>query len=121
MTELSESIRRQYAVLARSRRTRINNFTKDLPIDWRPGQVRNPEAEGEFNTHFTEASAWELIASKLEQGHPVEAVELHTPPGAKGYVMKVDIEPGYPQLYVKLQFGPRKIICRSFHYSEWED
>ena len=103
MTELNESTRRNLAVLARSRRTRINDFTKDLPIDWRPGQVRNPE--GVLDTHFTDASAWELIASKLEHGHPVEIVELRKPQGAKGYVMKIDIEPGQPRLYVKLQLG----------------
>ena len=31
--------------------------------------------------------------------------------------MKIDIEPGQPQLYVKLQLQSGKIIGRSFHYS----
>ena len=35
--------------------------------------------------------------------------------------MKIDIEPGRPQLYIKLQLGSGKIIGRSFHYSEWKD
>ena len=32
--------------------------------------------------------------------------------------MKIDIEPGQPRLYVKLQLGSGKIIGRSFHYSK---
>lgn len=35
--------------------------------------------------------------------------------------MKIDVEPGQPRLYVKLQPGSGKIIGRSFHYSERED
>ena len=91
-------------------------FSTDRPTDWRPGQVRNPN--GILDTHFTDAAAWEFIASRLEDGHPVEIVELRKPAGATGYVMKIDIEPGRPQLYVKLQLGSGKIIGRSFHYSD---
>lgn len=67
--------------------------------------------------YFTDASAWEFIVAKLESGHPVEIVQLHQPAGAKGYVMKIDMETGAPQLYVKLQLESGKIIGRSFHYS----
>ena len=91
-------------------------FSRKRPTDWRPGQVRNPD--GVLDTHFTDAAAWELIAARLEDGHPIETMELHTPRGATGYVMKIDLEPGQPQLYVKLQLGSGKIIGRSFHYSE---
>ena len=35
--------------------------------------------------------------------------------------MKIDLAPGQPQLYVKLQLGSGKIIGRSFHYSERMD
>ena len=86
----------------------MTEFRTDRPTDWRPGQVRNP-------------AAWELIASRLEEDHPVEIVELRKPAGATGYVMKIDIEPGRPRLYVKLQLGSGKIIGRSFHYSDRED
>lgn len=113
---LSPSIRHQMVVLARRGRARVTEFSRDRPTDWRPGQVRNPD--GMVDTHFTDTAAWELIASKLEDGHPVEIVELEKPPGATGYVMKIDIEPGQPLLYVKLQLGSGKIIGRSFHYSE---
>ena len=91
-------------------------FSIDRPTDWRPGQVRNPN--GILDTHFTDAAAWEFIASRLEDGQPVEIVELRKPAGATGYVMKVHIEPDRPQLYVKLELGSGKIIGRSFHYSD---
>ena len=110
------SIRRQLVILARRRRGRVTAFSTDRPTDWRPEQVRNPD--GVLDTHFTDAAAWEFIASKLEGGHPVETVELRKPAGAKGYVMKIDIEPGSPHLYVKLQLGSGQVIGRSFHYSE---
>ena len=94
-------------------------FSRERPTDWRPGQVRNPD--GVLDTHFTDAAAWELIAARLEDGHPIETVELRQPKGAIGYVMKIDLEPSRPQLYVKLQLGSGKIIGRSFHYSERKD
>lgn len=70
-----------------------------------------------LTANFTRATAWDLIASALESGHDVETIELRKPPGAKGYVMRIDLEPGKPQLYVKLELGSGKIIGRSFHYS----
>ena len=94
-------------------------FSAERPTDWRPGQVRNPD--GVLDTHFTDAAAWEFIAARLEDGHSVEIVELHKPQGATGYVMKIDLEPDRPQLYVKLQLGSGKIVGRSFHYSERRD
>ena len=116
MAPLDEGMRRELVLLARRRHARVTEFRPDRPTDWRPQQVRNPS--GVLDTHFSNAAAWELIASKLEEGHPVETIELHRPPGRTGYVMKVDIEPGQPQLYVKLQLGSGKIIGRSFHYSD---
>ena len=116
MTAPSESTKRQLAVLARRSHARVTAFSAERPTDWRPGQVRNPD--GVLDTHFTDAAAWELIAARLEDGHPIETMELHKPRGAIGYVMKIDLEPSRPQLYVKLQLGSGKIIGRSFHYSE---
>ena len=116
---LSVPTRRQLIVLSRRSHARVTEFSTSRPTDWRPGQVRNPN--GILDAYFTDAAAWEIIASKLEDGHPVEIVELRKPAGAKGYVMKIDIEPGYPQLYVKLQLGAGKIIGRSFHYSDRSD
>ena len=62
----------------------------------------------ELDRYFTDASAWEFIASKLEQMHPVEVIHLNKPEGAKGYVMKIDIDANSPKLYVKLQLGAGK-------------
>ena len=112
---LGESKRRELIVLARRSKARTSAFSESQPVHWSPGQVRNPD--GILDTHFTEAAAWELIASKLEAGHPVDVVALKNPPKAVGYVMKIDIEPDLPQLYVKVQLGSGKIFGRSFHYS----
>ena len=81
----------------------MTEFSTDRPTDWRPGQVRNPN--GILDTHFTDAAAWEFIASRLEDGHPVEIVELRKPAGSTGYVMRIEIEPSRPKLYVKLQLA----------------
>ena len=119
MTELDATTRRDLARLASSRHTRTSVFSSARPTDWRPTQVRNPN--GLLDDHFTDSTAWELIASKLEDGHPVEILELQKPPGARGFVMLIDIEPGEPQLYVKLQLGSGRVVGRSFHYSERKD
>ena len=119
MTELDAATRRNLTRLASSRHTRTSAFSSARPTDWRPTQVRNPN--GLLDDHFTDSTAWELIASALADGHPVEILELRKPPGAWGYVMKIDIEPGQPQLYVKLELGTGKVLGRSFHYSERKD
>ena len=115
---IDDSIRHQLIVLARRSDARVDEFSRDRPTDWRPREVRNPA--GTLWPYFTRTSAWELIADKLEDGHDVETIELQKPPGAKGYVMKINLEPNKPYLYVKLQLGSGKIIGRSFHYSEPE-
>ena len=115
---ISKAIRHELVVLARRSNSRSARFRRDRPTDWRPHEVRNPS--GGLATHFTDPSAWELIASRLEQGEPVEVIELHTPKGAKGYVMKIHLGRDVPLLYVKLQIGSGRIFGRSFHYSEHE-
>lgn len=115
MRELSDSTRHELAVLARRSYARITQFSENRPIRWQPEQVANPQSLG---MPFSSAAAWDLIASSLEGGHPVEVIELNKPPGATGYVMKIEIEPNQPQLYVKLEMGAGKIFGRSFHYSE---
>ena len=100
----------------RRSRSRTTAFSRDRPTDWRPGDVRTPG--GVLDTHFTDSTAWEFIASRLESGDEGEIIELQKPKGAKGYVMKIDVEPDIPALYVKLQLGSGTIIGRSFHYSE---
>ena len=67
------------------------------------------------------AAAWELITSRLADGHPVEVVKLRKPAGATGYVMKSATEPRQPSIYVRLQPGSGAIIERSFHCPERHD
>ena len=113
---VSDATRRELAVLARRSSARFTGFSASMPTDWRPQQVRNPS--GVLDEYFTEAAAWELIATKLEEGHPVEVVLLRKPRGRKGYVMKIRLGGDDPPVYVKLQLGSGKVIGRSFHYSE---
>ncbi|MDE0032514.1 MAG: hypothetical protein OXU75_05220 [Deltaproteobacteria bacterium] len=118
--QVDDETRQHLLVLARRTGARSFDFRHDRPTDWRPQQVRNPD--GLLDDYFTDKSAWELIASKIEDGHPLEIVQLEKPPGATGYVMKIDIEPGQPQLYIKLELGSGKIFGRrSFHCSEQKD
>ena len=114
--DINAETRRQLAQLARSERTRTIAFSLDQPTDWRPTEVRRPE--GGYLPYFTHAAAWELVAERLDEGHEVEVVKLRKPPGAKGYVMKIDLGPDMPTLYVKLQLRRGQVVGRSFHYSE---
>ena len=108
--------RRQLIVLARRKRARVVEFTPSRPSEWRPGEVANPQ--GVFDDYFTTQSAWEFIASKLQEEHEVEVVSLRQPPGAKGYVMHIEAEAGHPPVYVKIELGAGKVYGRSFHYSD---
>ena len=114
LSGIDKDTRHQLATLARRSRARITEFRRDRPTEWRPQEVRNPN--GLLAPYFTDADAWELIASRLECGHQVEVVELRKPPGRTGYVMMIDL--GTDEVYVKLQLGAGQIIGRSFHYSE---
>ena len=113
---INAETRRQLALLARRPHARTTAFNPQRPTEWKPNEVRRPE--GGFFPYFTEAAAWELIADMLERGHNVEEIELRKPPGAKGYVMKIELAPDSPMLYVKLQLRSGQIVGRSFHYSE---
>lgn len=113
---INEETRRQLIILARRPSARGSSFTPSQPTDWRPGQVRNPG--GGVDKFFTNTTAWELIASRLEAGEEVKVVPLNRLRGAKAYAMLIDLGSEVPKLYVKLQLGPRKILGRSFHYTE---
>ena len=110
---INDSIRRKLVSLARQPRRRETRFEKERPTRWNPRQVRNPEG----GLPFTNPGAWDLIASKTENGHQVEIVELQKPKGATGYVMLIELEPEMPLLYVKLELKSDRIFGRSFHYS----
>ena len=112
---INAETRRQLAQFARSSRTRTTAFSPQQPIDWRPHEVRNPA--GGLSPTYTDGAAWELIATRLDEGHEAEVVDLRKPPGAKGYVMKISLGHDEPDVYVKLQLRGRQIVGRSFHYS----
>jgi hypothetical protein len=90
-------------------------YFKDMPTDWRPTQVENPDGDG---LPFTPKTVWHFIYDKLAEGHPIERVELDNPAGKIGYVMKIASGNDKPQIYVKLQLGSGCVLGRSFHYSE---
>lgn len=113
---IDDETRRQLVSLARSPRARKSQFNPSQPTDWRPGQVRNPD--GVLDMYFTSLTAWDLIATRLEEGEEVDVIELRQPKGAKGYVMRIDLGPEVPKLYVKLQMRGGVIFGRSFHYTE---
>jgi hypothetical protein len=108
-----EEYRNQMIVLIRSNRRVV---PRDMPTEWRPTEVVNPESR----MPFTFGGAWHLIADKLEEGHPVEKVKLRNPSGKTGYVLKIDAGQGQ-KIYIKLQFGNGCVIGRSFHYSKIEE
>ncbi len=112
---IDDSIRHQLVALVR-RGDRTAEFTRERPTDWRPDEVPNPN--GLLLPYFDDDSAWELIASRLEDGHDVETITLDQPPRRRGYVMKIDLNPGRPLLYIKLELGSGKVIGRSFHESQ---
>ncbi len=113
MSSTLVSVRHQLVLLARRKRARVVEWSRDRPSDWRPQQIRDP-ATGDF---FTDAGAWHFIADLLESGHPIEEVSLRQPPGKLAYVMLVESTPGQPRIYIKLQLGSGSVIARSFHYS----
>lgn len=113
---IDEAIRHQLIVLARRPGAHPSAFTRQRPTEWRPTEVRNPK--GLLDSHFTEETAWELIATRLERGQEVREIDLKQPKGKKGYVMLIDLGSDVPCLYVKLELGSGTVFGRSFHYSD---
>ena len=113
--EVSEQIRNQIVALARSKHKRVSMFSRKAPTRWKPFQVLNPKSK--LDLPFNDNEAWEYIASLVEDDHDIEVIDLKKPPGAKGYVLKVEMGSNQT-LYIKVQLGNSKIIGRSFHYSD---
>lgn len=113
ISENLEAIRRQLITLAGQKKKRVTEWTPEMPTDWRPHQVSNPSS----GMPFTGVGAWHFIANLLENAHLIEEIVLHKPPGARAYVMLVELNPEKPKLYIKLQLMGGKVIGRSFHYS----
>jgi len=110
------SIRSELSRLAKRRQDRITQWSRQMPTEWTPGKVTNPEVD----MPFTEPGAWHLVAELLDKGHPIQQVTLHHSHSEAAYVMLVDLKPGMPRLYIKLQLKSGKICGRSFHYSDRE-
>jgi hypothetical protein len=108
-----DAIRHELAVLAARKESRIVGWSQGLPCDWKPEQVRNPAT----GLYFTPNGAWQYVADLLRGGEPLEEMTLEQPAGKRGYVMRVKLGSGMPELYIKLQLGGGKVIGRSFHYS----
>lgn len=69
---------------------------------------------------FTDSEAWRFIADRLEEGHPMEVVEMHDKPGTVGFVMLIDMSGQERPLYIKVQLGAGVIVGRSFHWSKMD-
>jgi hypothetical protein len=88
------------------------------PHKWTPHQVELPYLAGFY---FSEASAWDLIADRLEANESFELIELDKPPGALALTMCFEIDPKRAHLYIKIQIGAaNRVIGRSFHYSDFK-
>ncbi len=112
MSDVPKPIRLEAAILARRKKARVVEFSREAPIDWRPQNVADPET----GTAFTRDGAWEFIAAKLEdENQSVRWVELRKPPGKKAFEMIVAHSDG--DIYIKFQLGGGTIKGRSFHYS----
>lgn len=112
----TDALRQLIANCRKSRERFVGRPEMGLPSDWCPRKILNPEMPAGY--YFTDESAWEFIASKLESGHSYEKVPLKTPPDAWAVVMNIQIAGYQRHLYVKVQVGKaNKAIGRSFHIS----
>ena len=109
-----EAARHQLSALVRKKKARFVEWTARQPTEWRPYEVLNPDT----GLPFTSSSAWALIGDLLERGHPMQEIVPRKPPGKRAYVLVVELDPAFAPLYIKLQLGNGKVICRSFHYSQ---
>lgn len=111
-TYASDEACAQLAKLCGDARTRIVG-TRPVHVKWRPTAVRDPATTEAFRPD----DAWTFIANAILGGEPVEVVPLETQPGKNGYVLKPRGWEG-EIIYVKLQFGPKRVIGQSFHSSD---
>jgi hypothetical protein len=107
-------LRRKMARFARNKRFRRNDFSHDLPAEWRPWEVPSPAT----GMPFTDREAWIFIAELLERDYPWEEVILEKPPGCKAYVMTVATPGCKTLLYIKVHLLRDCVYGRSFHLSE---
>jgi hypothetical protein len=109
-------VRSELSRLAKRKEDRITEWSRQVPTEWTPGKVVNPEVD----MTFTEAGSWQFVAELLDTGHPIQQIVLRQSRSEVAYVMLIDLKPGMPKLYIKLQLKGGKICGRSFHYSDRE-
>ena len=80
---------------------------------WTPNLVINPED----NRPFTEAAAWDFLASALGKGQDIHEIEFEGPPRTRAYYMVISVD-NDRRIYIKFQLGFEDIIGISFHNSE---
>jgi hypothetical protein len=97
--------------LARHRGTRRQSWSPEMPCDWSPTTVPNPQT----GIPFTDESAWNLICELLEREHHFDEVELHKPPGAMAYATTIRLQADLSPVYIKIQLRDGKAWGRSFH------
>lgn len=112
------AVRKTLAAACLDRKRRTHEWTPQIPTEWQPEDVTNPFTIGDGLTGvpFTPESAWRFVHSLLEQGVPLQEVDLEKPPNRKGYVMQVPL--GGRMLYIKLMPWSNGVYGRSFHWSD---
>jgi hypothetical protein len=112
--EVPRELRLEMATKARSSKTRITGFSRELPVDWNPYTVISPFT----GLPYTDQSAWDLIADLLEdQTCKAEFITLDKPAGKKAVVIIHALQQTKQPLYIKVHMERDKVIGRSFHYS----
>ena len=106
-----DKIRLEIARLGKNPATRRNQWSPDVPCDWAPTAVENPET----GMPYSDESAWWLICSLLEAGHPFQPVQMKKPPGEVAYETKVRLRHDLPLVYIKVQIRHGRAWGRSFH------
>jgi hypothetical protein len=114
LSEQLKKVRLEMASKAKHRRTRVNSFSRELPTDWGPEKIENPDT----GFPFSDDSAWSLIADLLEnETQQIEVIVLKKPPGLEAFVILHKLKNG-SILYIKIHLGSGdKVIGRSFHIS----
>jgi hypothetical protein len=108
-----DPLRERLLRLLREKRKRAIPRPPARPVDVRFSEIRDPL----FDVCLTPPRAWEILIEALEDGVPIETIDLDIPAGAKGYVMVFPV--GGQEVYVKLEIGDgdRQIFLRSYHLS----
>lgn len=104
--------------LAQHKSTRNTHWTPEIPCEWNPTQVENPNT----GMPFSDAGAWMFVVELIESGHAFSKKVLRDkPPGAIAWETKIPLSANRPKLYLKVQLWRGKVLGRSFHYSTVKD